>query len=168
MFGEHTYPIRFFQPALTLRNNPNSWTRLNKKVFFAKRNFSFFALFCPFLNSTQSEFGGYENEFKHCTPSIVVSLAFPILTVPILIRLWRQNTTKEKRDLHIPKYPYFYPSLFALFLHFFSITCCKQILQPPPQRLGNIFQHKTKVARQNPNAWVRKFTDYSSFFTLLA
>ena len=103
------------------------WTCKNKKIFLAKCNFSFFALFLPFLNSTQSEFGRYKIEFKHCTPPIMVSLASSTLTVPILIPEWDQNTPKERQDLHIHKYPPFHPLFLALFLHFFSITCCKWI-----------------------------------------
>ena len=93
------------------------------------RNFSFFAFFTRFSNSTQSEFGRYKNEFEHCTPLIMVSLALAssTLTVPILIPKWGQNTSKERQDLHIPKYLHFHPSFLALFLHFFRIWCCKWI-----------------------------------------
>ena len=53
--------------------------------FFAKRNFSFFALFSPFFNSTQFEFGCYKREFKHCTPPIMVWLALSTPKVSIMI-----------------------------------------------------------------------------------
>ena len=65
-FGEHTYPIAFFQPVLTPRTISNS---LKKKLSFAKLDFSSFALFSIFLNSTQSEFSCYKREFI-CTATI--------------------------------------------------------------------------------------------------
>ena len=76
LLGQHNYPKQFSQPISTPRTVSNSWTRKKRKFFFAKQNFSFFALF---LNSMQ---------FKHFTPSIMVSLSFSTLTIPILIRNW--------------------------------------------------------------------------------
>ena len=99
-----------------------------KKCFLQNAIFHFLLFFSPFLNSTQSEFGRYKDEFKHCTPPVMVSLASSTLSVPILIPKWGQNTTKERQDMHIPKYLHFHPSFLALFLHFFSIACCKWIV----------------------------------------
>ena len=126
-FGEHTFPTRFFRSVLTPRIMSNSWTRKKKIVIFAKRNFSFLLFFPPFFNSTQSEFGHYKNEFKHCTPSIMVSLASSTPTVPILIPKWGQNTTTWGQELHILQYFHFHPSFLALYLHFFSIMYCTWI-----------------------------------------
>ena len=42
-------PHTVFRFILTPRTMSNSWTRKNKKVYFAKRNFLFFALFSPFF-----------------------------------------------------------------------------------------------------------------------
>ena len=123
-FGEHTFPIRFFPPELC----PTRENAKIEKFFFAKRNFSFFALFfCLFLNSTQPEFWCYKREFMNCKHPIMVSLAFFIPTIPILIRKWGQNTSEGRQDQHIPKFPHFHPSFLALFLHFFSVMCCKWI-----------------------------------------
>ena len=126
-FGEHTFSTRFFRSILTPRTMSNSWTRENKKVFLQNAVFHFLLFFSPFSNSTQSEFGCYIREFMHCTPPIMVSLAYSTLTVPILISKWGQNTTTCRQDLHIPQNSNFHPLFLALFLHFFSITCCKCI-----------------------------------------
>ena len=100
-------------------------TRENAKIksFFAKRNFSFFALFSPFSNSTQSEFGRYKNEFKHCPPLTMVSLASAILTVPILVpnlsevRTWLSIV----RNFIFPSIPIFTTHLGGIFA--FSQYC---------------------------------------------
>ena len=88
IFGKHTFPTRFFWSVLTSRTMPNSWTRKNKIVFFFEI-FSFFASFYTFFfSSTQSQFGCYKRELKHCTPPIMVSLSTSTPTVTILIREW--------------------------------------------------------------------------------
>ena len=126
-FGEHTFPTRFFRSVLTPRTISNLWTRNNKNVFSQNPIFYILFFLLPFLNSTQFEFGRLQNEFKCCTPLIMVSLASSTLTVPILILKWGQNMTKEWQNLHISKYLHFHPLFLAIFLHFFSITCCTWI-----------------------------------------
>ena len=122
-FSEHNFLMRFFRFILTLTREH---AKMNK--FFSKMQFFILCTFFPqFLNSTQSEFGRYKKEFKHCKPSIIILLASFTLTVPILIRNWGQSTCKEKQDLHIPKYLHFHHPFSALFLNFFSNTCCKWI-----------------------------------------
>ena len=96
-----------------------------KYIFFLRVFFHFFTLFSLRFISTQSDFGANKRALRHCKPPIMVSLASSLPTVPILIFKWGQKTTKESQDLHIPKYYYFHPSFLALFLNFFSITCCK-------------------------------------------
>ena len=89
-----------------------------KYIFFLRVFFHFFTLFSLRFISTQSDFGANKRAFKHCTPPIMVSLASYTAPGPILIPKWVQKTTKEKQDLHIPKYHHLHPSFLALFLHF--------------------------------------------------
>ena len=91
------------------------------------RVFSFFHPFSLRFIWKQCDFVANKRAFKHCTPPIMVSLASYTDPGPILIPKWVQKTTKERQDLHIPKYHHFHPSFLALLLHFFSITCCKWI-----------------------------------------
>ena len=87
-----------------------------KNIYFF---YAYFFIFSPLFSlrfiSTQSDFGANKRAFKHCTPPIMVSLASSTPIVPILIPKWGQKTTKERQDLHIPKYHHFYPSFLALF-----------------------------------------------------
>ena len=55
IFGEHTFTHDFFDPYWPPELFPTR-EHAKKKVFFVKRDFSFFALFSLFLYSTQSEF----------------------------------------------------------------------------------------------------------------
>ena len=73
-------------------------------IFFSRVFFHFFTLFSLRFISTQSDFGAKKTAFKHCTPPIMVSLAYYTTPGPILIPKWDQKTTKEWQDLHIPKY----------------------------------------------------------------
>ena len=66
-------------------------------VHFKNARFFIFSPFFPF------DFGANKRVFKHCTPHIMVSLASFTTSGPILIRIWRQSTTKERQELHISK-----------------------------------------------------------------
>ena len=85
-----------------------------------KKYEKWFALL-PFFHLTQSEFESYKNEFQHCTPLIIVSLASFSPTVPILKPTLSWNTIKYRQDLHIPKYFHLNSLFLALFLHCFSV-----------------------------------------------
>ena len=98
-----------------------------KYIFFYEHFFHFFTLFSLRFIWTQSVFGANKKAFKHCTPPIMVLLASFTAPGSILIRIWRQNMFIWGQELRIPKYSHFYHSFLTLFLHFFSITCCKWI-----------------------------------------
>ena len=103
-FGKRTFPTRFFDPYWPSELCPTREHAKIKKFFLQNAIFHFLLFFPPFFNSTQSEFGRYKREFKHCTPSIKVSLASSISTVPILIPKWGQNTIKNSQDV-LPSIP---------------------------------------------------------------
>ena len=125
-FGEHT-------EIFSIRINPQNYFQLvnmvkNKRVFFAKRNFSFFALFS---NSTQSEFGCDKNESKHYTPPIMVLLGFFAPTVPILIPKLGQNTTKERQDLLFLNISVFTPQVWNYFCIFLVLRVVNGFFSTP-------------------------------------
>ena len=117
----------------------------------------------------KSEFRCYKNEFEHCTPPIMVSLASSTLSVPILVPKWGQNTTKERQDLHIPKYPIFTPHFWRYFCIFSVLPAVHGLFSSPYLwfgyhwlclKLGNTFQYKTEVARQYLNVRTWWFADF--------
>ena len=81
--GEYIFPKRFFQFVLTPEPFPTRKHAKIKKYFLQNAIFHFLLFFPPFFNSTQSGFGCYKNEFKHCTPPIMVWLASSTPTVSI-------------------------------------------------------------------------------------
>ena len=87
-------------------------------IFFLRVFFHFFTFFSLRFISTQSDFGANKRAFKYCTSHNASSTPIE----PILIPKWVQKTTKERQDLHIPKYHHFHPSFLALFLYFFRIS----------------------------------------------
>ena len=91
-----------------------------KNIYFFWRVFSFFNPFSLRFISKQFDFGANKRAFKHCTLPIMVSLASSTPIVPILILKWGQKTTKERQDLHIPKYHHLHRSFLALFFQNFT------------------------------------------------
>ena len=77
---------------------------------------------------TQSDLAANKRAFKHCTPSMMVSLASSTPVVSILIPKWVQKTTKERQKLHIPKYHYFW-RYFCIFSEFLTVLTCSDCVE---------------------------------------
>ena len=121
-FNKHIYSQQCSIHLFPTHYKSHSWCSLgdSRSRLIRERSASAFCslhiLFCIgslSLNSMQSEFACYKNEFKHFLPPIMISLAPTTPTVPTLIPKWGQNTTKERQDLHIPQYFFFYPSFLV-------------------------------------------------------
>ena len=175
-FAVHTFPTRFFRSVLTPRTMSNSWTCKHKKVFFLQNAIFHFLPFFWIGRSLKLGATKLSLSIAHLPSRWLCHLASHNGIVGFLhthsthsdtqVRSEHVRTRLRKhRTCIFPNFTIFTPHFRRYFCIFSVLRFVHRFFSTPNLwfgyrwlcvKLGNIFQYKSKVAKQYPNVFDRR------------